>query len=48
MSPTKKLLKPGQAGGLAVLKKYGPDHFKKMVLKYHRKRRKMDKLSTGN
>lgn len=43
MQPRKKKLKPGQAGGLAVLKKYGPKHFSNMKLKYYRDLKKKNK-----
>ncbi len=45
MTIKKKVLLPGQAGGLAILKKYGPDHFRNMALKQHRKRKRLEKLA---
>ncbi len=31
----------GKLGGIATLKKHGPDHFRKLAKKMHAKRRKM-------
>lgn len=43
MQPRKKKLKVGQAGGLAVLKKYGPKYFSEMKLKYYKDLRSKNK-----
>lgn len=41
----KKKIILGQSGGLATLSKYGPEHFSKMALKQHRKRKQLERLA---
>lgn len=37
--------KNARKGGLATLKKYGPEHFSEIARKMHRKRRRLEKLA---